>query len=432
MSGSVRALLIAEKANPEWVSVPLVGWSLATAIRDLDGVDAHIVTQIRNRDAFVRAGLVEGRDFTAIDSERVARPAHRVAEVLRMGKGKGWTTVSAMNAVAYPYFEHLLWRMFGDRIRAGEFDLVHRITPLSPTIASPIAPRLRNAGVPFVLGPINGGLPWPKGFDSERRREKEWLSYVRGAYKLLPGRGRTLAAATAVICGSRHTLGEMGEAHSGKLFYIPENAIDTSRFNLAPRSGVSSPLKCCFVGRLVPYKGADMLIEALAPLLSEGRVTLDVVGDGPMRAELVELAGRLGVSGGVTFHGNVEHIAVQRVLGDCDLFTFPSVREFGGAVVIEAMYLGAVPIVVDYGGPGEHVTPGTGFALSMGGRDDIIAALRHKVREIAGDPSALPAMREAAILRAKTLYTWPRKAEQVLEVYEWALGRRKERPEPFR
>src|ERR1700712_2395685 len=142
-----RVLLIAEAANPEWVSVPLVGWSHARAIMEV--VDAHLVTQVRNRDAILRAGLVEGRDFTAIDSEAVAKRAHQFSQLLRGKSGVNWTTSTAIQTLSYPSFEHLVWKQFGRRIRGGEFDLVHRITPLSPTTPSPIAARCARAGVPF-------------------------------------------------------------------------------------------------------------------------------------------------------------------------------------------------------------------------------------------------------------------------------------------
>lgn len=417
-----RVLVIAEAANPEWVSVPLVGWSLASALREV--ADVHLVTQIRNREAILRAGLIEGQDFTAIDSEAVARPMYRLAEMLRMGKGKGWTMITAIDALSYPYFERLVWQRFGDRIQKGEFDLVHRVTPLSPTVASPITARIDAAGVPFVLGPLNGGVPWPKEFDAERRREREWLSYVRGAYKLNPLCGRSLAASAAILVGSHHTESEIPVAYRSKTIWLPENAIDPTRFNLKAPQDLSGPLRACFIGRLVPYKGPDMLLEAIAPLAREGRLVLDVIGDGPMMGALQAQAHDLGIEKVVTFHGNLPHEAVQDVAVRANLLTFPSIREFGGGVVLEAMALGVVPLVVDYAGPCELVTQGTGFKIPIGPRARIVAGLRATLESVLADPSVLPGLAKEARDRALRDFTWSAKARQIARVYDWILQRK--------
>jgi len=418
-----RVLVIAEAANPEWVSVPLVGWSLAMALRDV--AEVHLVTQVRNRDAILRAGLEEGRDFTAIDSEAVARPLWAVARVLRMGEGRGWTAVQAINALAYPAFERGVWRQFGAAIRAGRYDIVHRVTPLSPTISSPLAARCARAGVPFVLGPLNGGVPWPAQFAAARRQEREWLSYLRAAYTLMPGRGATLRHAAAIIAGSRHTASEIPASHQAKLLYLPENAIDPARFAriAAP---VPGPLRACFIGRLVPYKGADMLIAAAAPLLRDGRMTLDIIGDGPMMAALRAQAAEAGVT--VTFHGWVDHARVQDVAAGCGILAFPSIREFGGGVVLEAMALGLAPLVVDYAGPGELVTPATGQTVPLGDRAAIIAGFRAALARLADDPAGVQATGARARMRVLAQFTWAAKAAQVARVYDWVLGRAVEKP----
>lgn len=414
-----RVLIIAEAANPEWFSVPLVGWSLSTAIAR--EADAHIVTQVRNRDAFLRAGLIEGTDFTAIDSEAIERPIWKLSGWLRGGRALAWTTQTALSSIAYPYFEHLVWKQFGGRIRAGEFDVVHRITPLTPTAPSSLAKRCAGAGVPFVLGPLNGGVPWPKGFDRERRREREWLSYVRAAYRLLPGVGQTYRYATKVLVGSRFTEGDLPARYRDKYIYMPENGIDSGRFSRVATKRVDGPLRAAFVGRLVPYKGADMLLESSRDLLREGAMTIDIVGDGPMMDELRSFVQSHDLASAVTFHGWVAHDKVQDILSECEILAFPSVREFGGGVVLEAMALGVVPVVVDYAGPGELVTPVTGFKVPIGSRADIVSGFRAILGRLAASRGDLHTLSDSARSHIQQTFIWPAKARQVVALYHSLL-----------
>lgn len=420
-----RVLLIAEAANPEWVSVPLVGWSHARALAGV--ADVHLVTQVRNRDAILRAGLVEGRQFTAIDSEALAAPLTRLGQRLAGGQGKGWTTRSAFAALSYPYFEHLVWTTFGRQIRAGAFDLVHRLTPLSPTSVSPLAARCRAAGVPFVFGPLNGGVPWPRAFDRARRQEREWLSYVREAHKLLPGYWAMRRAASAILIGSRDTWWQMPRQYHAKCVYIPENGIDPQRFVVRRTRRAGCPITAVFLGRLVPYKGADMLVDAAAPLIKTGRVRLDIIGDGPLMGELRSRIAQDQLAGGVQLRGWVSHEHVQQHLADADVLAFPSIREFGGAVALEAMAVGLVPIVIDYGGPAELVTPQTGFLVPIGTRQQIIERLRSLLEGLTMDPGAIDRKSASALRRVQTCFTWQAKARQVLGVYRWVLG---EAPKP--
>lgn len=422
-----RVLLIAEAANPEWASVPLEGWSHSRAIARV--ADAHVVTQVRNRDAMVRAGLREGKDFTAIDSEAVAKPVHRLGTLLRGGKGKGWTMVTALGAVSYAYFEWLVWQRFGAAIRAGEYDIVHRLTPLSPTTPSLLAKRCKRAGVPFVLGPLNGGVPWPPGFNAARVKEREWLSYVRGLHRLMPWHGSTRSCAAAVIAGSIDTWKQFEGCCAGRLVYIAENGVEPERFPRVRTRRAQRPVRVIFVGRLVPYKGPDMLLEAAAPLLREGLVRLEIVGDGPLMAELKRIVAMERIGAGVTFHGWVPHAQLQERLVEADILALPSIREFGGAVALEAMVTGVPAMVVAYGGPAELVTPESGWLVPIGDRASIVAGFRERLEAAAMDPGEVESRAPAALRRARSLFTWDVKARQVAEVYRWVLGERQDRPD---
>ncbi len=423
-----RALLLAEACNPEWVSVPLVGYSLVRALANV--CDAHLVTQVRNRDALLRAGWKEGDDFTAIDTEAVAKLAWRLGGILRGGAGKGWTTLTALSALTNYHLEHRIWKQLGPAIQQGKYDVVHRITPLSPTVSSPLARQCKLAGVPFVIGPLNGGIDWPKGFDKTRRQEREWLSYVRGVYKLLPYYHSTRQHASALIIGSMATWEQLPERYRSRAFYMPENAIDPARFHAGTPHAPHQPVRGLFVGRLVPYKGADMVLAAAAPAIKAGKLVLTIVGDGPQRPILEAEVERLGIRSGVKFTGWLEnHAEIRDYLEQADLFLFPSVREFGGGVVLEAMAAAVPPVVVNYGGPAEIVTEKTGWVLPMGSREEIVTSLAELLDKLLAAPEQIQAKSRAAVERCFTSFTWEAKARRMLDIYAWVMDQAKQKPD---
>jgi rhamnosyl/mannosyltransferase len=95
-----------------------------------------------------------------------------------------------------------------------------------------------------------------------------------------------------------------------------------------------SPL-VLFVGRLVPYKGVDVLLRALVSI--DARAV--IVGDGPLREPLEQLARDLGIAGRVRFAGNAPPDELTALYNACDLFVLPSVTraEAFGMVQLEAM-----------------------------------------------------------------------------------------------
>lgn len=419
-------LVFAELANPRWISVPMVGWKHVEAITEF--ADVHLVTHARNRENILAAGF-PAEDVTFIDGGWVEECTSRVAEVIEGRGAMGGITQNAFRLPQYYEFELAAWRMFEPRLRAGEFDLVHRVTPVSPGVPSLIAERVAAVGVPFVLGPINGGVPWPRGYETERRQEGEWLGHLRGLQKILPYYHSARRHSSAILVGSAAAWRDMPRQYVDKLFYVPENAIDPAYFSRLTSAYDQQPLGVAFVGRLVACKGTAMLLEAAASLVRAGQLHLDIIGDGPQRPELESLASQLGVRRSVRLDGWVPHEELQdRLIQSCVL-GFPSIREFGGAAVMEAMMLGLIPVVVNYGGPGEVVDDATGFRVELGPRERVVADLEAALRRLVAMSSAeRREMGERARARIVREYSRAAKRDKTRAIYEWLLGERDQRP----
>ena len=419
----LRILVLAEWCNPRWTSGPLVAYSLARALAERGDLDITLVSQVRNREALEADPIADRVPIHYIDTEFVGRPFHRLSEFIRRGSGLSWTTGAA---AAYPSliaFEWMAYRRFAAELRAGSFDLIHRLSPLTPTVGSPIASL---SDVPTLIGPLNGGLPWPSEHPGLRRKEREWLSKVRGMYRWLPYYRSTYRHARGVIAGSWHTASEVPSWYRGRRYYIPENGFDPGRIPLATGWVPPEPgkrFRFATIGRLVPYKGFDLILQAMARSETLRRdAELLIIGDGPSRAGLEAMASELGLESNVSFAGWVEHTQVHQQLRSAQALAFPSLREFGGGVLVEAMASGLPSVVVNYGGPGEIVTDQCGIRLPMMPREPLIGQLSEAMATLVGDRDLCRSMSARAIDRVREGFTWAKKGEQIAAIYRDLLG----------
>jgi len=197
-----------------------------------------------------------------------------------------------------------------------------------------------------------------------------------------------------------------------------ENGILNSFIGTAKKH-TSKTMKLLFVGRLVAYKGADMAIKALSilPETVQKRLTFTIVGDGPERNTLEKLARTTGVEGRVHFTGWIPQQETLTHYRKNDVFCFPSVREFGGAVALEAMGCGLPCIVPDYAGLREYVTEETGIKIEPKSREYLVQQFAEKIEFLLEHPEIREKMSARSIDRVKT-YEWGNKGEEMVALYK--------------
>jgi glycosyltransferase involved in cell wall biosynthesis len=414
----LRVLLLGSECDPERVSISYVTYCHAAALSQLHNVT--LVLRASNEASVRRAKA----PFHAIEVVQMPRLERFHAWCFRNIFKSNFTS-QALTAFGYPFslaFEWMAWRQLRRRIKAGEFDVVLRILPMSAVIPSPFAFFLRKGPIPFVIGPINGGLPYVEGF-SQADNEKQWISGLRGLYRFMPFARSTYRKAAAIIAASSQTYSEFS-SYRDKLFFVPENGVNPSVCSNDWRSARSDvKLELIFVGGLIPCKACDLALRAAAPLLRSGLARFTVLGDGPERNRLEQLVRSLGIEEVTSFCGWVSHEEVLRRLRSADVMVFPSVRDFGAGVVYEALANGAVPIVADFGGGGDIVHPGVGYKIPLINENDFVEKMKAILTELAQNRDQLDLLRRQGMAYAKERLTWEAKAQDTTRVLQWVCGR---------
>ncbi|MFT5232938.1 MAG: glycosyltransferase involved in cell wall biosynthesis [Candidatus Krumholzibacteriia bacterium] len=179
-----------------------------------------------------------------------------------------------------------------------------------------------------------------------------------------------------------------------------------------------------FVGRLVPYKGVAVLLNAMAQdTISE----LVIVGDGPLKSSLVGRVHELGLNSRVTFAGTLDKEKIAAHLARAMALVLPSVDESEafGLVQLEAMAAGVPVIATDLptGVPEVGVAGETGFLVPPNDEDSLAKVLQ----EIQGDEGLRREMGEAGRRRFIARYSRVRMVDGLVDFYQNSLNRNQEK-----
>jgi glycosyltransferase involved in cell wall biosynthesis len=258
----------------------------------------------------------------------------------------------------YLYILTLVWHLW--RSRHG-YDLIHVHSLNYHTFAAVLAGRLTRR--PVIVKLANSG----PASDIGRMRRGQQLALSGLMLRTALRCDRFVALNQAIVrdliaCG----------VDRDRIVQIP-NGVDTSPDGVKRTYDLHSPVQLVFVGRLHEQKGVDTLLRSLSEL---GRrphdlpISLQVVGDGPERAKLAELAARLGVSDDVTFLGSRKDAG--SLLRRGDIFVLPSRAEGLSNALLEAMAVG-LPVV----------------ASNIPGNEDVVDHLSNGLLFSVDDPTSL-------------------------------------------
>ncbi len=210
-----------------------------------------------------------------------------------------------------------------------------------------------------------------------------------------------------------------------KLFDVPLG-VDLEGLKLTPEVAARvdahrgrSPLPIVlFVGRLVPFKGAHLLLEAAVAL--EARIM--IVGDGPERRALEARAKALGVADRVEFLGSLQGPDLVAAYRAANVFALPSVapNEAFPQALLEVLACGVPAVTTELGtGTSEINQDGvTGLVVPPSDSRALAVALERILR----DRALAEQFRVASLARARTDYSVQAMADRLLACYRWCLG----------
>ncbi|MFH1863501.1 MAG: glycosyltransferase family 4 protein, partial [bacterium] len=304
------------------------------------------------------------------------------------------------------------------------FDVFHHVTYANDWMASFIGALLK---IPYIRGPGGGSHRVPKSFLSEFSFLGRLAQYLRSIGQwffrhdpfFIFGQQR----AKAILVCNRESFEKIPKKWQNKTYLFPVNGISTEDLDLLSLKEKSNDkFRVLSAGKLLTIKGFSLSIKAFkifSDKVSDTEFT--IIGNGTEFSHLQSLVSKLKIQEKVQFKKWVPREEFLKKLTDCDVFLFPSLRDGGGAVVVEAMAAGKPVICLDIAGPGLHIAEERGIKIKPYSPEQSIQDIANALEHLYKDGELRCQMGRAARKRAEEVYHWDRLGDHLLKIYQEVL-----------
>lgn len=241
----------------------------------------------------------------------------------------------------------------------------------------------------------------------------ERFSFV---YKLLKPLIKTIWKNAAAVAANSQGLKDLAlKSKPDQKIEVIYNGVDTDQFRPADNLEAKFLFQIVCVSRLTKRKGINYLLEAFGILLkNHPDISLNIVGEGDAKKELMEQAGNSGISEKVNFAGLIKHDSLPEVYQSADIFALPSLNEGMSNTMLEALASGLPIAATNTGGTRELVNEGiNGFIIKMKNSEDIAL----KLEKLITNPELRKKMSAASRKKAEEM-SWEKAAGKYFESYK--------------
>ncbi len=195
--------------------------------------------------------------------------------------------------------------------------------------------------------------------------------------------------------------------------------VDLQIFNPSGKSRMGSKVRLLFVGRLVYQKGLDILLEALKKIKDKDLWSLDIIGDGPLKKEILKKVKNLQIDKNINFYGWQSRDKLIKIYKDNDIFLLPSRDEGMPNVMLEAMASGLAVIGTEVSGLQEVIINNqNGLLVKKENPHELYEA----IKKLIDNKSLIKEIGDNAAFFVQKNYSWANAARSYKYLLQKAIG----------